>query len=246
MLHGGFMEGDAVLLAGTAGSGKTTLALEYLVNGTRLGDAGIYLTFEQLPDQIYRDAHNFGWDLRSLEEENKFRLVCTSPSLMQEESGEGILDDAIHEIQPKRIVIDSLSHLEIFTDTKDMRKEAYRLINYLKTRRMSSVIIWELDQTASNFTVSRVGLSFLVDCILLLKPVEIQSSLHRALAILKMRGSDHDKRLREFEITPHGVEVSLPFSNYEGVMTGSPRRSAGEEAADNWAKALGKGKPKRN
>ncbi|MBI2127249.1 MAG: circadian clock protein KaiC, partial [Thaumarchaeota archaeon] len=85
MLGGGFMEGDAVLLAGSAGTGKTTLALQYLVNGvTQFGDAGIYVTFEQLPDQIYRDAKNFGWDLRKMEEQNKFRLICTSPELLLE------------------------------------------------------------------------------------------------------------------------------------------------------------------
>src|SRR5439155_1380370 len=80
MLRGGFMDKDAVMVAGSAGTGKTTLALEYLVNGaTQFGEPGIYLTFEQLPDQIYRDAENFGWDLRKLETENKLRVVCTSP-----------------------------------------------------------------------------------------------------------------------------------------------------------------------
>jgi len=81
MLHGGFMEPDAVMIAGSAGTGKTTLALEHIVNGaTKYGEHGIYLTFEQLPDQLYRDAENFGWNLRQLEEEDKLRVVCTSPN----------------------------------------------------------------------------------------------------------------------------------------------------------------------
>ena len=67
MLSGGFLERDAVMVAGTAGSGKTTLGLQHLVNGaTKYGDAGIYLTFEQMPDQLYRDAKSFGWDLKAL------------------------------------------------------------------------------------------------------------------------------------------------------------------------------------
>ena len=85
-----------------------------------------------------------------------------------------------------------------------------------------------------------VGLSFLVDCILVLKPVEIESSLRKALVILKMRGSDHDKRLREFEITSNGISVNSPFSEYEGVITGTPRRSLTQEAADRWALAFSK------
>jgi len=88
MLQGGFLEGDAVMVAGPAGSGKTTLALQYVVNGvTQFGHNGIYVTFEQLPDQIYRDAKNFGWDLRKMEEEDKLRLVCTSPQLLLEAEG---------------------------------------------------------------------------------------------------------------------------------------------------------------
>ena len=191
MLRGGFMEGDAVLVAGSAGSGKTTLALQYLVNGiTKFGEPGVYVTFEQLPDQIYRDAKNFGWDLRKLEEEDKFRIICTSPSLLLESTGENLLDDVTRQIQPRRLVIDSLSHLEMFVPKNDVRSEAYRLISFLKTKGISSVLIWESSQMAGNaFNVTEVGLSFLVDCIVALKPVEIESSLRKAVAILKMRGT---------------------------------------------------------
>lgn len=225
MLRGGFMEGDAVLVAGSAGSGKTTLALQYLVNGIGFGENGVYVTFEQMPDQIYRDAKNFGWDLRKLEEEDKFRLICTSPDLMLESSGENVLDEALQDIRPRRIVIDSLSHLEMFIEKKNMRKEAYQLINYLKTKGMSSLLIWESGQMAGNaFSVTEIGLSFLVDCIVALRPIEIESSLRKAVMILKMRGSDHDKQLREFEITSNGVKITSAFSNYEGLITGSPRK----------------------
>ena len=225
MLRGGFMEGDAVLVAGSAGSGKTTLSLQYLVNGIGMGENGVYVTFEQMPEQIYRDAKNFGWDLRKLEEANKFRIICTSPDLMLESSGESVLDAALQDIRPRRIVIDSLSHLEMFIEKKNMRRESYQLINYLKTKGMSSLLIWESVQMSGNsFSVTEIGLSFLVDCIVALRPVEIESSLRKAVMILKMRGSDHDKQLREFEITSSGVKITSAFSNYEGVITGSPRK----------------------
>lgn len=231
MLRGGFMEGDAVLVAGSAGSGKTTLALQCLVNGIeKYGEHGVYVTFEQMPDQIYRDAQNFGWDLRKMEEENKFRLVCTSPNLLLESEGENLLDDVIKDIHPRRVVIDSLSHLEMFVEKRNLRREAYRLVNFLKTKGLSSLLIWESGQMAGNsFSVTEVGLSFLVDCIVALKPVEIESSVRKALVILKMRGSDHDKQLKQFEITPDGIKIQSAFSNYEGVMSGSPRRVASEK-----------------
>ncbi len=231
MLRGGFMEGDAVLVAGSAGTGKTTLALQYLINGiVKFGEPGVYVTFEQMPDQIYRDAKNFGWDLRKMEEENKFRIICTSPNLLLESDGETLLDEVFHDIQPRRIVIDSLSHLEMFVEKRNLRREAYRLISFLKAKGISSLLTWESAQTVGNsFNVSEVGLSFLVDCIVALKPVEIESSVRKALVILKMRGSDHDKQLREFEITSTGIKIESAFSNYEGVITGSPRRVASEK-----------------
>jgi len=230
MLRGGFMPGDAVMLAGSAGTGKTTLALQYLVNGVKLGEPGIYVTFEELPDQIYRDAKNLGWDLRKMEEADKFRVICTSPNLVLESGDDSLLDEVLRDIQPRRIVIDSLSHLEMFVKKDDMRMEAYRVIRYLKTRGVSSVLLWESPQiSGGSFSITDVGLSFLVDCIVALKPVEIESSLRKALVILKMRGSDHDKRLREFEITSTGIKIESTFSNYEGIISGSPRKVASEK-----------------
>ncbi len=243
MLRGGFMEGDAVLVAGSAGSGKTTLALQYLVNGIKLGDPGVYITFEQMPDQIYRDAKNFGWDLRKLEEDNKFRLICTSPDIVLESIGENVLDEVLTEIQPRRIVIDSLSHLEMFIDKKSLRSEAYRIINFLKTKGLSSLLIWETAQMGGNaFSVTNMGLSFLVDTIVALKPVEIDSALRKAVVILKMRGSDHDKKLREFEITSNGIKISSAFSNYEGIITGSPRKVPSDKFLELMQGASGKRK----
>ncbi len=249
MLCGGFLPGDAVLLAGGAGTGKTTLALEHLVNGaTQFEQNGIYLTFEQLPAQIYRDSQSLGWDIRKLEDENKFRLICTSPNILFETGGgESILSEPIKEIHAERIVVDSLSHLAMFTGPNELRRELYRLIMLFKARGLGSLLIWESSEPSSqSASLTDGGISFLVDCIVSLKPVEIESTVRKALVVWKMRGSDHDKRLREYEITSRGVDVSAPFSNYEGLLTGSPRKSMTEEAANNWAIAFAKNKQKHS
>lgn len=240
MLRGGFMGNDAVMIAGSAGTGKTTLGLEYLVNGaSQFGEPGIYLTFEQLPDQIYRDAENFGWDLRRLEAEDKLRIVCTSPDLLLDSEGEEqLLGDTIKQLRPRRMVIDSLNHLEMFAAHGDLRKEAYRILMYLKTRGISPLVIWEAQQGVDTYAITQAGMSFLVDCMIVLKFVEINSSMKKALAIIKMRGSDHDKRLREYEITSHGLRVAAPFSGYEGIITGSPHRSFTQEVVGAWDTAF--------
>ena len=246
MLHGGFLKGDAVLLSGSAGTGKTTLALQFLVNGALRGEEnGVYLTFEQLPTQIYRDAQNFGWDLQGLEEKDKLRIVCTSPELLiEDDGGEVVLADPIREIHPRRIVVDSISYLAMYTRDEELRKELYRLIMLLKARGLSSVLIRETSVGETGFLSD--ASSFLVDCIIMLKQVEIESSIRKVLGVLKMRGSDHDKRLREYGIGSSGIEVSGSISNYEGLMSGSAHRSVTEEAASNWATAFEKGTRKHS
>jgi circadian clock protein KaiC len=229
MLNGGFLPGDAIMVAGAAGTGKTTLALQYLVNGINLSKQnGLYITFEQIPNQIYRDAKSFGWDLKRMEEQKKIKVICTSPDILLEEEGrDAVLGEAIKEIHPSRVVIDSLSHLSMYIGEKDFRKEMYRLLMALKTQGLSSINLWEAPQvTGESISITDVGSSFLVDCVILLRFVEIQSTMKKAINVIKMRGSNHDKRLREYEITGTGLQVMSAFTNYEGVLTGSPRKVA--------------------
>jgi len=245
MLHGGLMRGDVTLVVGSAGTGKTTLALQYLVNGaTKFNENGLYITFEQMPAQIYRDAASFGWDIRKLETEGKIRVVCTSPPvLVQFVEQRNPIDAMIEEINAKRIVIDSISHLEAFIPASELRGELYRLINHLKMKELTSVFTAESHEVfGDRLVVTGVGLSFLVDCIILLRIVEVQSSLRKALTVLKIRGSDHDKQLREFEITSEGIRVEAPFKDLEGLLTGTPRRTGEERFAEAFAKVARKGK----
>lgn len=227
MLSGGFMRGDAVLVAGGAGTGKSTLGLHYMVEGAKQGEPGIYLTFEELPDQLYRDALSMGWDLRQMEKQNMMRVICTSPDVLVEPSGiQAILEGPIKEIGARRIVVDSVSHLRMFLKSQDMRLQVYRTVMFFKTKNLSSLLIWESSQMmGQSFAVSEEGISFLTDCIILLKFIEIDSGIKRGIVVLKMRGSQHDRSLREYDITSGGIKVSTPFTEYEGLMTGSPRKA---------------------
>ena len=241
MLKGGFLEGDTVLLAGGPGTGKTTFCLQNLINGIiDSGEVGIFISFEQMPEQIYRDALNFGWDLKKLETEDKFRLVCTSPQLLLgTDEGENILDELIKEVKPKRIAIDSMSHFELFVEDLSLREEFYRLIMYLKTKRINSILTWETSNILSDdHNFRNQQLDFLVDCVILMRHVEIDSKLRKILLILKMRGSDHDKALKEYEIAPNGIRMLQSIPGYEGIMSGTPTRLSLISASDGFAKAF--------
>jgi len=237
MLKGGLMKGDVTVVAGSPGTGKTVIGLQFLVSGaSKFGENGIYVSFEQLPQQIYRDAKSFGWDLRKLEEDGKLKVVCTSPALVLEREGLALekkapryfLDDYVEEIGAQRVVVDPINYLEMAVrDPMALRQEVYTFTNYLKMNSLTSILTHEIPSIiGGELRVSDFGLGFIVDGVILLRFVEVESSVKKALAILKMRGSDHEKSLREFDITGKGIEVKGEFKGKEGVLTGSARSSA--------------------
>ena len=150
--------------------------------------------------------------------------MFTSPDLMIGEGDpEALLSEPIRAVNARRVVIDSLSHLSMYSKDEDVRQQTYQIVNFFKQKGISTSLIWEFPQTlGQSFSVSELGLSFLVDAIVALKFVEIESSIRRAVVVLKMRGSDHDKSLREYQVTKDSIEVQAPSTQYQGIMSGSP------------------------
>jgi len=229
MLNGGFFPQSANLVEGAPGTGKTTLGMQFIYNGiTMFDEPGLILTFEEFPQQYYRDAASFGWDFKRLEEEGKLKVIMTSPEItrLDLESVGGMIERAVEEMGAKRILVDSVSHLERLTsDPIELRYIEYGFINALKRLGLTSVLTKESPVLLGG-EAGTYGLSFLVDSYILLRYVEIESAIHKALLVLKLRGSDHAKDIRQFEITSRGIEIMTKFEGREGIMSGSPRRMA--------------------
>ncbi len=228
MLLGGFLSQTANLVEGAPGTGKTTLGMQFIHHGiVAHNEPGLILTFEEFPQQYYRDAASFGWDFRQLERENQLRVVMTSPEVGKvglEEVG-GRIERLIQEINAKRILVDSLSHFESISDRPaNLRRTAYGFVNSLKREGLTAVLTRESSALLGDPDGANDDFGFMVDAYILLRYVEIESTVRKALLVLKMRGSDHDKGIREFEVTPRGLEVHAPFEGREGIMSGSPRR----------------------
>lgn len=231
MLAGGFVPQTANLVEGAPGTGKTTIGMQFIQNGiTRYNESGIILTFEEFPKQYYQDATNFGWDFKQLERENKLRIIMSSPEVTKAdlENIGGRIETLATEIGARRILVDSLSHFErLSQDPVELRSIIYSFINALKREGLTSVLTRESPALLGEAeSAADEDVTFVVDSYLLLRYVEIDSAVHKALLVLKLRGSDHAKDIRQFSITGNGIVVKDKFVGREGIMSGSPRSMA--------------------
>jgi len=229
MLDGGLITGSITLLQGAPGTGKTTVGMQFLHEGVKKYDeAGLLITFEQFPHTLYRDGLAHGWNLRELEQEGMLRVVFTSPQVFFSSLQSPIspINSAIRDMGVKRAVIDSVTQFQTLSrDPVELRAYYNHLINGLRREGITSLLLSE--DSGPDFVRSDRGrLAFVVDSVLLLRYVEIDSVMQRAVAVLKTRGSDHDSSIRRFEIQRGGMVVHEPFRGRQGLLSGMPRRTA--------------------
>ena len=228
MLVGGFLAETANLVEGAPGTGKTTLGMQFIYNGiTQYNEPGLIMTFEEFPQQYYRDAQALGWNFRELERADKLRVIMTSPEVGKAdlEQASGHIGAMARDIGARRILVDSLSHFErLSSDPVELRNVLYGFINALKREGLTSVLTRESPTLIGESDSAEEDVAFIADSYIMLRYVEIESAVRKALLVLKLRGSDHAKDIRQFEITTNGIEVRSKFEGREGIMSGSPRR----------------------
>lgn len=239
MLHGGFLPQTANLVEGAPGTGKSTLGMQFIYNGiVKYDEPGLILTFEQFPQQYYRDALAWGWDFRALEAEGKLKVIMTSPDVtkIDLETVGGLIETMANEMGARRVLVDSLSHFERLSDDPvELRAIQYSLINALKREGLTSILTKETPALLGEIP-SDESVAFVVDSYILLRYVEIESSVQKALLVLKLRGSNHDKDIRQFQIGAQGIEVQAKFEGREGIMSGSPHRTMAESFVEAFVK----------
>lgn len=148
VLEGGFVQGSTILLEGAPGAGKTTLALQFLMEGARHGEAGLYITFEELPDQIYRDAGEFGWNLHEFETQGLLRVVSTSADALMAELLEpgGWVDEMVEELGVKRLAVDSVTVVSQLAHGGESRPILFTIRSALRRLGVTSVLIREVTE----------------------------------------------------------------------------------------------------
>ena len=226
MLDGGVREGDSVLVAGSSGTGKSVLATQFIAEGVRQGEPGIVAVFEERPEAYAERATSLGLDLETPQKDGKLTILYLRPlDLSVDETMQSILD-AVQKIGAKRLVIDSLAGFEMALSPgfrADFRESLYRMIFALTGIGVTILSTVEVDESFTEFPFSTYSISFLCDDILRLRYVSIDGQLRKIMVVIKMRGGNHAKDIREYEITSKGVVIlGKRLTNYQGLISGIP------------------------
>lgn len=224
MNGGGYVEGSTILVTGASGSGKTILGLQFLQAGLEKGEKCLLVSFEESRDQILQSAAGFGLDFITHEKNGNLKIIAVYPEAKYLDEHIDAIKNSIETFGVKRFVLDSLSTIHNVFSEEDLYDFSTRLVGYLKERRVTSLMTSASSSLMGGDTISEAALSTLADEIIMLRYVEIESELHHAVMILKMRVSAHDKKMREIIFTEHGFVVSGEFKGYEGVLQGSTRK----------------------
>jgi circadian clock protein KaiC len=219
----GFVRGTTTGIIGPTGTAKSTFAFRYIAEGVKKGEAGIFYSLEDTADGIRMMAKNYGYNTAELEN-NGLSIVVASPWTNNPDALIASLAANIERTKAKRLVIDGLSAFEN-KYKNDMHTIAKRFISLIQQYKITALITM-LTTQKSGFEISGLGLSSLLQNIILLRYVEIQGRLKRILLVLKMRGTQHDESILEFRISKeHGIKIIGPIgSDYVGIFTGFAQR----------------------
>jgi circadian clock protein KaiC len=236
MLGGeGFYRGTTILVSGTAGTGKTSLAAHFVDAACRRGERSLYFSFEESPGQLIRNMRSIGLNLEQWSKKNLLEFHSSRAMFYGLEMHLAIIHKLVNEFEPKVVVLDPIGSLIQAGNSRDAHIMLIRLIDFLKQKGITAFLT-NLTSGGTALERTDVEISSIVDTWLLMRDMEVGGERNRALYVLKSRGMAHSNQLREFLLTPRGVDLLDVYLGPEGVLTGSSRLS--QEAREKEAALL--------
>jgi circadian clock protein KaiC len=232
MCGGGFFRDSIILATGATGTGKTMLVSKFLEQACATGERAILFAYEESRAQLSRNASSWGIDFEGLEQQGLLKIICAYPESAGLEDHLQIIKSEIAEFKPARIAIDSLSALARGVSNNAFRQFVIGVTGFAKQEEITGFFTNTTDQFMGSNSITDSHISTITDTILLLQYVEIRGEMSRALNVFKMRGSWHDKAIREYTISASGPEIKDSFRNFEGIISGSPTKIGVDERSD--------------
>ena len=235
----GYYCGTSVLVSGTAGSGKTSLAAAFADSICGKGEKCLYLSFEESPDQIIRNMGSIGFDLGKWAKKGLMKFRSVRPTMFGLETHLVSIHKLVEDFKPTAVVVDPVTNLSSIGDTDEIKAMMMRIIDFLKNKQITAVFT-SLTSGGSAFEQSEIGISSLMDTWILLRNIETDGERNRLLYILKSRGMAHSNQVREFILSDNGIALRDVYIGSGTVLTGSARmvqeaKDSSQELLDNQA-----------
>jgi circadian clock protein KaiC len=228
----GYYKGSTVLVSGTAGAGKSSLAAHFVKAACERGERCLYFAFEESQHQIIRNMRSIGIDLQPYIQKGLLQFHANRSTIFGLEMHLVTCHKLIQQFDPDVVVLDPIGNLTLTGSDADTTAMLTRLMDFLKAEGITA--LWtSLTSGGAALETTDVRISSLVDTWLLLRSIEVGGERNRAMYVLKSRGMAHSNQIREFHLTDHGIELAEVYLGPEGVLTGSARQAqeAREKAA---------------
>ncbi len=223
MLAGkGYYRASSVLVSGTAGTGKTSLAAAFVDATCRRGERCLYVAFEEAPSQVMRNMASIGFDLGQWVRKGLLRFHGVRSTLFGLEQHLVSIHKLVSEFHPSAVIVDPITNLMIVGDSPEVKSMLTRLIDYLKNQRITALFT-SLTEGGGPVEQTEVGVSSLMDTWLLLRNVEFGAERNRLLFVLKSRGMAHSNQVREFRLSDRGIQLADVYTGPGTVLAGSAR-----------------------
>lgn len=233
---GGFYVGSSILISGTAGTGKSTIAAHFANATCQRGERCLYFAFEESPNQIVRNMKSVGINLEPWLNQGLLNIQASRATLYGLETHLVTMQRLIDDFNPSAVIVDPITNLITVGESSDVRSMLTRLIDHLKAKKITAMFTNLTHVTSLESTETEV--SSIMDTWLLVRDMEIQGERNRAMYILKSRGMAHSNQIREFLLTSKGVDLIDVYTGPSGVLTGSARLTQEEkEKADRLLRA---------
>lgn len=220
----GYYRGSSVLVTGTAGTGKSSLAAHFVDAACRRGERCLYFAFEESQNQIIRNMRSIGIDLEQWVNQGLLQFQNSRPTMYGLEMHLVAMHKAIERFEPVNVVVDPISNLVSASTEAEVKSMLSRLIDYLKMKEITAFCT-DLTTAEGNFERTDVGISSLMDTWLLLRTFEMNGERNRGLYILKSRGMHHSNQVREFILSDRGIQFRDVYIGSGMVLTGAARTS---------------------
>ncbi|MFD1257271.1 circadian clock protein KaiC [Mucilaginibacter terrae] len=221
---GGFYKGSSILVSGTAGTGKTSIASSFANEACSRGEKCLYFAFEESPQQIIRNMRSIGMDLQTHVDKGLLKFYASRPTLYGLEMHLVAIHKAIRKFKPQVVVLDPITNLITVGTVSEVKSMLVRLIDFLQEEQITVMFTALTLNTVINEQTDE-GVSSLVDAWLLIKDIEMNGERNRGLYIMKSRGMHHSNQVREFVITSEGLNLVDVYLGPDGVLIGSAREA---------------------